>query len=136
MNSISPKTILAVDDDATVLMFISTVLRQKGHHVLEAKGSVKAMEILNMFPSKMNLLVTDVKMEPNSGLELAEVVRQKNPAAKILYLTTNAAAKEQVAEELRQKTASALQKPFTPANFLKAVDSILAAKGSTSKQIR
>src|SRR5690606_39431077 len=67
---VSSKTILAVDSDATVLMFVSTLLRQKGHHVLEAKSGVKALEILNMFPTKIHFLVVDVNMEPINGHEV------------------------------------------------------------------
>jgi two-component system, cell cycle sensor histidine kinase and response regulator CckA len=122
MNPVSSKTILAVDTDATVLMFVSTLLRQKGHHVLEAKSGAKALEILNMFPTKINFLVADVNMEPVTGREVAENVRKKHPAVKTLYLTNNAAAKEMVREDVREKRAGILPKPFTPANFLKAVD--------------
>lgn len=125
MTTPSPKTILAVDTDPTVLMFISTLLRQRGHHVLEAKSGPKAVEILNMFPTKINFLVADVNMAPMSGLEVAENVRRRHPSVKTLYLVNNASARDLVLEDVKQKKAGQLSKPFTPANFLKAVDTVL-----------
>src|SRR5690606_22779628 len=119
---VSSKTILAVDSDATVLMFVSTLLRQKGHHVLEAKSGAKALEILNMFPTKIHFLIVDVNMEPVNGHEVAENVRKKHPAVRTLYMANNAAARELVREDVREKKAGLLPKPFTPANFLKSVD--------------
>ena len=63
-----PRTILVVDDDEMMLSFLSTVLREEGHRVAEAKGGREALAALST--GEFDLVVTDFRMPDLSGLSL------------------------------------------------------------------
>ena len=83
------KTILLVDDSATILMSISNILAKAGYTVDKAAN---AAEGLKKFASgaKIDLLITDLNMPGMNGIEFIKEVR-KLPSYKfmpILFLTT------------------------------------------------
>jgi two-component system chemotaxis response regulator CheY len=83
------KTILLVDDSATILISISNILSKAGYGVEKAAN---AQEALTKFQSgtKVDLLITDLNMPGMNGIELIKEIR-KLPGYKfmpILFLTT------------------------------------------------
>ena len=82
-------TIMLVDDSATILLSISSILTKAGYAVEKAPN---AEDALKKFQSgiKIDLLITDLNMPGMNGIELIKQVRQI-PAYKfvpILFLTT------------------------------------------------
>ena len=65
-------TILAVDDDRSILGLIDTVLSSAGYRVLLADGGWRAIEIFEQCPDPIHLLVTDVIMPDLTGPVVAE----------------------------------------------------------------
>ncbi|MGB8614732.1 MAG: PAS domain S-box protein, partial [Pseudolabrys sp.] len=72
--TVQPLTILAVDDDALVLMNTVSMLEDLGHAVFEAYSGKEALEILRREDS-IDLVVTDQAMPKMTGTELAKVIR-------------------------------------------------------------
>ena len=72
--TVRPLTILAVDDDALVLMNTVSMLEDLGHAVFEAYSGKEALEILRREDS-IDLVVTDQAMPKMTGTELAKVIR-------------------------------------------------------------
>ncbi|MGC2687423.1 MAG: PAS domain S-box protein, partial [Pseudolabrys sp.] len=70
--TVQPLTILAVDDDALVLMNTVSMLEDLGHAVFEAYSGKEALEILRREDS-IDLVVTDQAMPKMTGTELAKV---------------------------------------------------------------
>ena len=81
-----PLTILAVDDDALVLMNTVAMLEDLGHTVFEAYSGKEALEILRREDS-VDLVVTDQAMPKMTGTELAKVVRSEWPDIPVLLAT-------------------------------------------------
>ena len=81
-----PLTILAVDDDALVLMNTVAMLEDLGHTVFEAYSGKEALEILRREDS-IDLVVTDQAMPKMTGTELAKVVRNEWPDIPVLLAT-------------------------------------------------
>ncbi|MBZ5586296.1 MAG: response regulator, partial [Acidobacteriia bacterium] len=77
-NGSSP-TILAVDDDRSVLGFLDTTLRNAGYRVLVADGGWNAIREFEKSPEPVHLLLTDVIMPDLTGPVLAERLRVKQP---------------------------------------------------------
>ena len=82
-------TIMLVDDSATILLTISSILGKAGYKVEKAAD---AEDALRKFDAgvKIDLLITDLNMPGMNGIELIRAVRQL-PAYKfvpILFLTT------------------------------------------------
>ena len=84
--TIRPLTILAVDDDALVLMNTVAMLEDMGHTVFEAYSGKKALEILRREDS-IDLVVTDQAMPKMTGTELAKVIRNDWPDVPVLLAT-------------------------------------------------
>ncbi len=81
-----PLTILAVDDDALVLMNTVAMLEDLGHSVLEAYSGKEALDILRQEDS-IDLVITDQAMPQMSGTQLAKTIRQEWPDMTILLTT-------------------------------------------------
>jgi DNA-binding NtrC family response regulator len=58
------QTIVAVDDDTTIVHFCATVLEQAGFSVLPATNSSEALKICKNHPGPIHLLLTDLVMPP------------------------------------------------------------------------
>ena len=84
--SLRPLTILAVDDDALVLMNTVGMLEDLGHTVIEAYSGKEALEILRREDS-VDLVVTDQAMPKMTGTELAKVIRSEWPDIPVLLAT-------------------------------------------------
>ncbi|MCX7177804.1 MAG: response regulator [Proteobacteria bacterium] len=115
------KTILLVDDSATILLSISNILSKAGYAVEKANC---AAEGLKKFAAglKIDLLITDLNMPGMNGIEFIKEVR-KLPNYKfmpILFLTTES----QQAKRLEAKAAGAsgwLVKPATADELLDTI---------------
>ncbi|MGC1765964.1 MAG: PAS domain S-box protein [Pseudolabrys sp.] len=84
--TVQPLTILAVDDDALVLMNTVSMLEDLGHAVFEAYSGKEALEILRREDS-IDLVVTDQAMPKMTGTELAKVIRSEWPDFPVLLAT-------------------------------------------------
>jgi YesN/AraC family two-component response regulator len=95
----------------------------QGHHVDLAENGQEAMELLKQ--RSYDLLITDLKMMPVSGLELVKFVRTVYPHTKIIILTAwSINASEIQAEKLGIQHYFA--KPFNRAQILQAINELLA----------
>ena len=84
--SLRPLLILAVDDDALVLMNTVGMLEDLGHTVFEAYSGKEALEILRREGS-IDLVVTDQAMPKMTGTELAKVIKSEWPDIPVLLAT-------------------------------------------------
>jgi two-component system, chemotaxis family, chemotaxis protein CheY len=115
------KTILLVDDSATILLSISNILAKAGYAVEKAAN---AQEGLAKFKAnaKIDLLITDLNMPGMNGIDFIKEVR-KLPGYKfmpILFLTTES----QQAKRVEAKAAGAsgwLVKPATADELLNTI---------------
>jgi PAS domain S-box-containing protein len=84
--ALRPLTILAVDDDALVLMNTVHMLEDLGHTVFEAYSGNEALEILRCEDS-IDLVVTDQAMPKMTGTELAKIIKREWPDIPVLLAT-------------------------------------------------
>ena len=108
-------TILAVDDDALVLMNTGALIEDLGHTAVEATSGAKALDILRA-GRKVDLVITDQAMPQMTGLQLAEAIRAEWPRLPIIIATGYA---ELPAES--KATLTKLSKPFTQSYLGKAI---------------
>lgn len=115
------KTILLVDDSATILLSISNILSKAGYAPEKAASGEEALRKLQS-GLKIDLLMTDLNMPGMSGIDLIKEVR-KLPAYKfvpILFLTTES----QQSRKLEAKAAGAsgwIVKPATADELLNTI---------------
>ncbi len=88
------KTIMTVDDSASVRQMVAFTLKQAGYDVVEACDGQDALGKLD--GDKVHMLLTDLNMPVMDGINLIRAVRQ-NPAYKftpIVMLTTESQAEK------------------------------------------
>ncbi len=115
------KSILLVDDSATVLLSTSSILAKAGYEVSKAASGAEALKLLQggLVP---NLVITDLNMPGMNGIEFIRNLRGL-PAHKfvpILFLTTES----QQAKRAEAKAAGAsgwLVKPVTADELLSTI---------------
>jgi PAS domain S-box-containing protein len=83
------ETVLLVEDDASVRLLISEMLRELGYTVLEAPNGQMAVPLLSS-DARLDLLITDVGLPGLGGRQLAEITREHRPDLKILFVTAYA----------------------------------------------
>lgn len=100
--------ILVVDDQEAVLKSLSGSLERLGYRVCTAQNADEALRVIeNTAPA---LLLTDVRMPGQSGIELVSKVRQKLPKLPVVMMT--GFANDDV--ESSRLRVCWLLKPFTP----------------------
>ena len=117
------KTILVVDDSASLRQVVKMALTGAGYNVLEAGDGQAALALLD--GRTINMVVCDVNMPVMNGIEFVRAAKQL-PAYKflpILMLTTE--SQESKKDEGRAAGAKAwMLKPFSPASLLNAVSKL------------
>lgn len=80
--------ILVIDDDKLVAISLKTILEADSSIEVAAIG-YDGEEAISLYEAlQPDILLMDIRMQKVSGLEAAEVILQKHPDAKILFLTT------------------------------------------------
>jgi two-component system, chemotaxis family, chemotaxis protein CheY len=117
------KTIMTVDDSASVRQMVSFTLRTAGYEVLEAADGVQALSRLH---GSVHLILTDLNMPNMDGIELVKQVRV-NPSYKyvpIVLLTTESQDSKKQAGRAAGATGW-IVKPFQAEQLLAVVKRVL-----------
>lgn len=118
------KTVAVVDDDPMMLDVLSRILQRENFDLLMASGGPEIIEKLRAHHGDIDLLVTDYAMPDMQGRELAEHVRQRFPAVKVLYQTGFSDMLFENRMEL-EEGAAFLEKPFTARGLREAARLVL-----------
>jgi two-component system cell cycle sensor histidine kinase/response regulator CckA len=119
-------TILLVEDEEGLRQLNARGLASRGYTVLEAGNGVEAIEVLEKYQGKVDLVVSDVVMPEMDGPTLLRELRSRDPALKIIFVSG-------YAEDAFQKHLPAdgqfafLAKPFTLKQLVNEVKETLAA---------
>ncbi len=81
------ETILLVEDQNEVRVFVREVLEEQGYRVLEAVAGKPALDLASRHSGPLHVLLTDVVMPGISGRELAKQLLEFHPETKILYMS-------------------------------------------------
>jgi two-component system cell cycle sensor histidine kinase/response regulator CckA len=125
------ETILLVEDEPLVLQTLTLSLTRKGYHLLTAENPKEALEILAKYPKPIDLLITDVVMPEQSGLELVSQAYRLRPNLPVLYISGYTEEHTKI-QSLVHEGIAFLQKPFTPSTLARRVREILDAAKSKS----
>jgi two-component system cell cycle sensor histidine kinase/response regulator CckA len=104
--------VLVVDDEPVVRRLLARILRSRGYDVFETEDAQSALAFMSSANRQMDLVVTDIVMPTASGAGLAEQIKARWPAVKILFVSGFPTTDALPASEM--SSIPLLGKPFTP----------------------
>lgn len=121
------ETILLVEDEAAVRSLVRKVLERRGYTVLEATNGAEAIQLVETYPVRIDLILTDVVMPDLEGPTLVKRLAPHLPAARVLFMSgyTDQEIDGRGMEALR---AGFIGKPFAPDMLAAKVRAILDEK--------
>ncbi len=119
------KTIMAVDDESSLLELIKAILGAEGYNVIAVSNGREALDKLKK--TKPDLVLLDMMMPGMSGREVCEKIRA-DPGTKDLKVAFLTVAKfsESGKDKLKKMGVSDyITKPFDNADLLKRIKKII-----------
>ncbi len=118
------KTILVVDDSATVRKLISGKLEKSGHHVVCAADGVEALE--KMAEKVPDLVLLDITMPRMDGYEVCKQIRANSQCSHVPVVMIS--GKDGFFDKVRGRMAGTtgyVTKPFGPETLMRALETYL-----------
>lgn len=81
------KTLLVVDDQATIRNILIQVLKLEGYRVLSAVDGQDALEAASRNSGRIDLLITDLQMPVMGGEELIRKLTAERPETRVICLS-------------------------------------------------
>ncbi|NTW00333.1 MAG: response regulator [Oscillochloris sp.] len=131
---INPASILVVDDDPIACTFCARALRLTGYTIATATDVHVALEILRG-SQQIDLLLADIQMPGLSGLELAQIAREIDPAIAVIIMTGHATL-DALHQTARRGVADFLAKPFELDELRIAADQALHKRQLLQERVR
>lgn len=101
--------ILLVDDEASILSVLSTLLKAEGYEVAPALGGEKARDLITS--EEFDLMISDIRMSPVNGMELLKLAHDERPTMSVIMLTAYGSV-ETAIEALKLGAFDYVTKPF------------------------
>ncbi len=112
--------VLVVENERAVRSMICRTLRLYGYRIFEAADAELALDIYNSEHETIDLILTDVIMPGQSGVDLVAELRRKNSKLRVIYMSGYTKGKIQQANRLPEGI-NFIQKPFTSQAIAKAI---------------
>ncbi len=118
------KTVMTVDDSASLRQMVSVVLRGGGYDVIEAVDGVDALSKLK--GQELDLFLTDVNMPKMDGLQLTRQLRTLLQYKFVPIILLTSESRPEKKQEGKAAGATAwIVKPFDPDQLLTVVKKVL-----------
>jgi DNA-binding NtrC family response regulator len=116
------KKALVIDDEQVVLDSVTKILTEENY---EVDASLSGREGLNQAIEKeYDIVLTDIRMPDIGGMRVLRDIKRAKPSLPVVIITGYATVKSSV-QAMKLGAADYIEKPFTPDQLLKAVDSAL-----------
>ncbi len=118
--------ILLVDDEELVLEALREILIELGYRVVGTSDPEEAIKIYEREGAQIDLVIVDMIMPKMSGIELIQIIRRRDPHAKILV--SSGYGIEEQGEALGDMGVSGvIQKPFSIQSVSEVVGRVLVS---------
>ena len=124
--------LLLVDDDASLLKLLVIRLEAEGFEVQTAESAEQAL--LSLRNNPVELVITDLRMEGASGLELFEQIRHFYPGLPVIIMSAQGTIPEAVSAT-QMGVFEFLTKPVEKTVLLSTIHAALQQSGSTQAEI-
>jgi DNA-binding NtrC family response regulator len=103
------KRVLVVDDEPVIVSLLSTVLREKGWDVTEARSGTDGIDQLDR--TRFDVILTDLVMPGDSGIDLLRAAKEIHPDVEVILMTGHATANTAI-EAMRNGAFHYIMKPM------------------------
>ena len=110
--------ILVVDDQMGMRKSLGMLLRKEGFHVEEAENGEQAISYFEKDP--YDLVITDMKMSPGTGLDVLCYVKEQHPKTAVIIMTGYATV-DSVVLTMKLGAFDYIMKPFSNEEILHRV---------------
>src|SRR5829696_5783617 len=111
--------ILVVEDDALIRRFVTLVLEQKSHEVVEAVSGGEALAILRR-DHHFDLILTDLRLPKTDVLNYMDQLRQEFAYIPVILMSAHITSAWAV--DAVQQAVAYVVKPFTRQQLLEGVE--------------
>ena len=111
-------TILVVDDEASLRLTMTMLLRARGHRVCQADGVTAALSVLAT--ERLDIVVTDLRMPDGAGLDVLRAAKVHCPEADVIVLT-GYAGWESAKEAMQLGATDYFEKGHDPEELLQRI---------------
>lgn len=118
------ETILVVEDDPGVRVFIEKALTSRGYRVLSAPDLDHALKAVAELAEAPDALISDVVLPRSSGREIAHAFRERYPGIKVLFIS-GYTDDTMLLHDIDVKQANFLQKPFSVKDLVSSLRAIM-----------
>lgn len=118
------RTILLVDDEASILQMSSAVLEGAGYHVIPARDGASAISLYSRNQSEISAVLLDMMMPGLDGLQTLDELRRINPDVAVIACSGLRTAQRE-AEVLERGARSFIPKPYTEEQLLQSLCEVL-----------
>ena len=117
--------VLIIDDDTWVLSTIARVLRAKGYDSLTASDGRAGIQLFHR--EKPALVITDIVMPEQEGIETIRELRTLDPQIKILAMSGGGRVgnTDLLTWAMELGASATLAKPFDPEDLFGAIEQLL-----------
>jgi len=124
------KTILVVDDFASIRHFICEMLERKGYRTLGAANGTEAFQLLTQHAGNVDLVITDYNMPEGTGFELLKNIKNSPSIAHVpvIFLTTELSP-EKMSSAKEAGLSTWIKKPYRADAFFAQVENTLHREG-------
>jgi DNA-binding NtrC family response regulator len=113
------KRVLVVDDEPMIVSLLSTVLREKGWDVTEARSGTDGIDQLDR--ARFDVILTDLVMPGDSGIDLLRAAKEIHPDVEVILMTGYATADTAI-EAMRNGAFHYIMKPLKPEEVVNLVE--------------
>jgi CheY-like chemotaxis protein len=105
------RTILAVDDESTVLALARDILEMNGYRVLTARNGEEALRVYGENRRSINLVLLDLTMPVMGGRECLKRILGLDPGARVV-ISSGYSVESTVGEVLQEGALDFVSKPY------------------------
>jgi ATP-dependent Lon protease len=121
--------VLVVDDEEIARKNLDYILQKEGYIVVMAASGAEALE--KMETSDFDVVLTDIRMENISGIEVLEKTKIKYPETEVVMVTAYAST-DSATETLKKGAFQYIAKPFKISEIRITVKQAIEKKLSTT----
>jgi CheY-like chemotaxis protein len=115
--------VLVIDDDPQTRYLVGEMLRAAGHEIDVAADGAQAVRSFGTHPS--DLILTDIFMPEQEGIETIMQLRKLWPATPIIAMSGNPSGPTMLSIAEKLGARAILTKPFLAKELLAALDKVL-----------